>query len=256
MIKNLMTATALSLSLGLAPALAQDTPPPADTETEVPGATDTPPAGGMDDTGPDDGMGADTADDPAMDDDLDTADDPAMDDDLDTADDPALDDDMDTADDPALDDDTDTAADAGPATVEFIAMQETGQWLAEDYIGTSVRNAQDEELGNINDLLVDEDGTVVGAVIGVGGFLGIGQKSVAVNFDAIDEIVNDDGSLELSMDADRETLENAPDFERLSDQDTGMAGGDGAPAGDGMQTGTTPPPAGGGLDTPPPAEPQ
>jgi len=69
--------------------------------------------------------------------------------------------------------------------VQFIASQEKSDWLASSLIGRSVYNQQDENLGNINDVIVAEDGQVVGVLIGIGGFLGIGQKNVGVNFAAL-----------------------------------------------------------------------
>ncbi len=52
-------------------------------------------------------------------------------------------------------------------------------------IGLYVYNDANERLGSINDLLMDSSGKVSKAVIGVGGFLGIGESDVAVNFDQL-----------------------------------------------------------------------
>ena len=60
-----------------------------------------------------------------------------------------------------------------------------GDWLASTLIGRTVTNAQGETLGDINDLIVDEQGTVVAVVIGVGGFLGMGEKDVGVRYSAL-----------------------------------------------------------------------
>ena len=72
-----------------------------------------------------------------------------------------------------------------PGTVEFVAAQQPSDWLASTLIGRTVTNAQGETLGDINDLIVDEQGTVVAVVIGVGGFLGMGEKDVGVRYSAL-----------------------------------------------------------------------
>jgi hypothetical protein len=79
-------------------------------------------------------------------------------------------------------------------------------------------NPQDEDVGNINDLVFDEEGRLVAAVIGVGGFLGLGQKNVAVSWDQIEWTPREDGEVELSMPFTREELEQAPEFKDLETQ--------------------------------------
>ena len=53
-------------------------------------------------------------------------------------------------------------------------------------IGRTVENPQGNNLGEINNVIINEKGDVVAVVIGVGGFLGIGEKNVGVPFDALD----------------------------------------------------------------------
>ncbi|MCS6760044.1 MAG: PRC-barrel domain-containing protein [Candidatus Devosia euplotis] len=60
--------------------------------------------------------------------------------------------------------------------------------LATQLIGQPVYSSSGddvEEIGNVSDLTFNEDGQIVAAVIGVGGFLGIGEKSVAVDFSTL-----------------------------------------------------------------------
>jgi sporulation protein YlmC with PRC-barrel domain len=59
-------------------------------------------------------------------------------------------------------------------------QQQVGDYMADDIIGTKIRNAQDENIGSVSDLVIDNDGRVKAVVISVGGFLGIGDKHVAV----------------------------------------------------------------------------
>jgi sporulation protein YlmC with PRC-barrel domain len=58
-----------------------------------------------------------------------------------------------------------------------------GDWRASKVVGLNVYNAQNENVGSINDLLIDKNGGIKAAVISVGGFLGMGAQLVAVPFD-------------------------------------------------------------------------
>jgi sporulation protein YlmC with PRC-barrel domain len=60
-----------------------------------------------------------------------------------------------------------------------------GDWRAAKVVGLNVYNDQNENVGSINDLLMDKSGTIKAAVISVGGFLGMGARLVAVPFDKI-----------------------------------------------------------------------
>ena len=60
-----------------------------------------------------------------------------------------------------------------------------GNWRASKLVGLSVYNENNESLGSINDLLTDKSGNIKAVVIGVGGFLGVGEHLVAVPFEKI-----------------------------------------------------------------------
>jgi hypothetical protein len=66
------------------------------------------------------------------------------------------------------------------------AMNETasaaGLWQGSKIVGLNVYNDQNEKIGSIKDLMVDKSGKIASAVIGVGGFLGMGERDVAVKF--------------------------------------------------------------------------
>jgi sporulation protein YlmC with PRC-barrel domain len=66
----------------------------------------------------------------------------------------------------------DTAA-AKPAS-------QSGQWRASKLVGLNVYNDQNEKLGDISEILLDKSGKVEGVIIGVGGFLGMGQRDIKV----------------------------------------------------------------------------
>ena len=57
-----------------------------------------------------------------------------------------------------------------------------GLWQGSKLIGTNVYNDQNEKIGSIKELMVEKNGNIDSAVIGVGGFLGVGERDVAVKF--------------------------------------------------------------------------
>jgi sporulation protein YlmC with PRC-barrel domain len=67
----------------------------------------------------------------------------------------------------------DTAAATKPAS-------QSGQWRASKLVGLNVYNDQNEKLGDISEILLDKSGKVEGVIIGVGGFLGMGQRDIKV----------------------------------------------------------------------------
>jgi sporulation protein YlmC with PRC-barrel domain len=60
-----------------------------------------------------------------------------------------------------------------------------GNWRTSKLVGLSVYNDNRESLGSINDLLTDKNGDIKAVVLGVGGFLGVGEHLVAVPFDKV-----------------------------------------------------------------------
>lgn len=119
----------------------------------------------------------------------------------------------------------------------YLTEQSGNQISASTYIGSTVYNAQNESIGDINDLIIDRNGGIVAAVVGVGGFLGIGEKNVAVPMANIMPSQKEDGTdLRLTTNETAATLQNAPEFKTL-DQ-TRAASDTTAPAGD--TTGTIP----------------
>jgi sporulation protein YlmC with PRC-barrel domain len=76
-----------------------------------------------------------------------------------------------------------TTPTTGPATTNTTSP--TGQWRAYKLVGLNVYNDQDEKLGDISEILIDQSGKVTGIIIGVGGFLGIGQHDIKVAMDQL-----------------------------------------------------------------------
>jgi sporulation protein YlmC with PRC-barrel domain len=60
-----------------------------------------------------------------------------------------------------------------------------GDWRASKMVGLSVYNDNNQSIGSINDLLTDKNGNIKAVVIGVGGFLGVGEHLVAIPFEKV-----------------------------------------------------------------------
>ncbi|MEQ8348033.1 MAG: PRC-barrel domain-containing protein [Sneathiellaceae bacterium] len=106
---------------------------------------------------------------------------------------------------------TATAA-AGQPVGGFVSAQSGTDTLASNMIGQTVVNPQNETVGDVDDLVMDRSGRVTAAVIGVGGFLGIGEKSVGVPIESLSPQRTEDGDVQLVTMLSREELEQAPEF--------------------------------------------
>jgi len=108
-----------------------------------------------------------------------------------------------------------------PPVAGQIVAQDPDTVLAKELIGLTVYAPDKAKIGAISDLILSKDGkTVDGFVIGVGGFLGIGEKSVAMKLDRL-QIRHDPqtGGVQLTMDAKKEELANTPTFKSKRDQE-------------------------------------
>jgi hypothetical protein len=102
-----------------------------------------------------------------------------------------------------------------------IMMQDANTVLAKDFIGLAVYAPDQAKIGTISDLILSKDAkTIDGFVIGVGGFLGIGEKSVALKMDRLKITQTPEGAMQLTMDAKKEELANAPAFKSKREQDS------------------------------------
>ena len=87
------------------------------------------------------------------------------------------------------------------------------------YYNEDVYDTQDNKIGDVNDILLDKDGRLSTAIIGVGGFLGVGEKDVAVPFKAL-KVAEKAGDRYLVINATKEALEKAPGY--VYDQGKGV----------------------------------
>ena len=102
--------------------------------------------------------------------------------------------------------------------LRFVNAQQAEEMLASTLLGTQVYNGENQSLGEINDVLLDADGQLKTVVIGVGGFLGIAERDVAVPWEALGVSRDENQDLMLRRDVSREQLENAPEFESVEDR--------------------------------------
>jgi len=84
---------------------------------------------------------------------------------------------------------------------------------ASNLIGAEVKTTNNEKVGSVSDLIIDDKGQIVGIVVGVGGFLGMGEKDVAIGWDDVTRSGSSDKD-ELKIKATREELMSAPEFKR------------------------------------------
>lgn len=117
-----------------------------------------------------------------------------------------------------------TSADAGAASGTYLTEQAATQIAASDYMGKSIYNAEDKSIGDVNDLIMEENGGVVAAVVGVGGFLGIGEKNVAIPMDKL-TVTREENSVRLTTTETAESLQSAPKFMTLAEQQTAATSG-------------------------------
>ncbi len=111
----------------------------------------------------------------------------------------------------------DAAAPAEVATETAVTeAKASSSVLASQFMGQTVYSASNENVGEINDIVMNRDLDNVVAIIGVGGFLGIGEKDVAISIEEITAVKDENNNLKLTIAATKEQLEAAPAFDRTA----------------------------------------
>lgn len=124
----------------------------------------------------------------------------------------------------------------GHASAFGTTQMENSDFFASELIGMRIYNSETDvdentrvqaggetewdDIGEINDIIVSADGEIRAVILGVGGFLGLGERDVTVNMDAI-KVLREEGDVGarfLVVKTDKETLEAAPAFERNDDE--------------------------------------
>lgn len=85
-------------------------------------------------------------------------------------------------------------------------------WRTSVVIGEGVYNRAGERIGEVDELIVDGSGRIAAAVIGVGGFLGLGERKVAMSFSAFEMTREASGNPRLVVDIGKEALRGAPEY--------------------------------------------
>jgi hypothetical protein len=114
-------------------------------------------------------------------------------------------------------------------SAKFIQAQGTDQWVFSKFKGTDVLGPDNAHIGNVNDMLFEKNGKILGLIVGVGGFLGIGEKNVAIDMSAFQVVPADTGTtgagggamsssndptnVKLKVSWTKEQLKSAPDFQ-------------------------------------------
>lgn len=97
---------------------------------------------------------------------------------------------------------------------EGYSVAEREQLTTEVLTGARVYGANDEDVGEVSEILITDGGEIERVVIDVGGFLGIGERPVAVTFDELTILRNEGGDdFRVYVDATREALEQQPEYE-------------------------------------------
>jgi hypothetical protein len=97
---------------------------------------------------------------------------------------------------------------------DFVQTQHATDWLGSKLIGATVYGPDNASIGNVNDLLFDNNGKIRAVVIGVGGFLGVAEKDVAIAFDSLNITRRPDSNLidKITVTYSKDELKNAPTF--------------------------------------------
>lgn len=96
----------------------------------------------------------------------------------------------------------------------FVQNQTANEWRGSKLIGASVYGPDNQSIGEINDVLVGSDGAIKAAIVGVGGFLGVGEKDVALPFQALQVTrkANSESIDKVTVSYTKDELKNAPKF--------------------------------------------
>lgn len=108
-----------------------------------------------------------------------------------------------------------TASAVNPAgKADFVTKQSADQHLASKFNGTDVIGTDDAKIGDVSDILFDKDNKVIAYIVGVGGFLGIGAKDVAIAPASFQPVPGKDATdMKLRLSMTKDELKAAPTFE-------------------------------------------
>lgn len=96
----------------------------------------------------------------------------------------------------------------------YLSNAPANSFRPSDLIGANLKSRSDNEnIGTISDLVIDEDGQIVAVIVEVGGFLGLGKKEVAVSWDSVERrLIDKDDDHDFSVMTTKDALKDAPEF--------------------------------------------
>ena len=99
-------------------------------------------------------------------------------------------------------------------TAKVIDAQKPDEWLASKFKGTDVLGADGTKVGSVDDVLFDRNGQIKAIVVGVGGFLGISSKDIALEFNNFQVVPGKDGGADqLKLTMSKDDLKAANEFQ-------------------------------------------
>lgn len=98
--------------------------------------------------------------------------------------------------------------------IQFIQGETPNDMLITNIRGSEVRNRAGESIGRVDDVVIDRSGRVSAIVVGVGGFLGIGEKDVGIAFHSVQFERDSSGNRIAVLDTNKDTLKSAPAYQK------------------------------------------
>ena len=102
-------------------------------------------------------------------------------------------------------------ADTATMKLRFVNVK-PADIMSSKLVGTTVYNNKNENVGEVEDLVIENGKTLTGVVVSVGGFLGMGESYVVLDPSTL-TFSDKDGKSAVHADSDKDTLKNAPKFE-------------------------------------------
>ena len=97
---------------------------------------------------------------------------------------------------------------------EGYAVAQPQELTAESLTGALVYGVNDEDIGDVSEILLSESGQVEAVIVDVGGFLGLGERPIAMSFDELQILRSaDGGDFRIYVDATQEQLESRPEYQ-------------------------------------------
>jgi len=85
---------------------------------------------------------------------------------------------------------------------------------ADDLIGSPLMSREGNNVGPINNFIINEDGQILAVLVGAGGFLGLGEHDVAIAWDALERSADEEGDTVFHVDMIDQELRDAPRYKK------------------------------------------